>query len=79
MIEQEVTVTVTKTTIRTLDDVIDLLRWAQGRDGLYATVSAQCDGPIYIEVGGTTVDTKQAKLGDTIIWDGTRFEVISSI
>jgi hypothetical protein len=75
MIEEQVTVTVTKAALTELTDVIGLLEWAQTQDGLSVTVSSRVDGSIVVQAEGVDVATIYASLGDTIIWDGTRFIV----
>lgn len=75
MIEQQVTVTITKAELATLTDVMELLEWSQPQEGLTVTVTAKVDGSIAIQAEGVEVPTVYAELGDTIVWDGTRFTV----
>ena len=75
MIEQQVTLTITKAELVTLADVVALLEWSQSQDGLTVTVTARVDGGITVQAEGVEVPTVYAELGDTIAWDGTRFTV----
>ena len=75
MIEQEVTRTITKAEILTMSDVVGLLDWARNQPGLTVTATAGIDGGVIIQAEGTDVPTVYAELGDTIVWDGTRFTV----
>lgn len=77
MIEEQVTVTVTRVVLDTIDDARDLQDWATSQPEMYCTISALTDGGWYIEVGGRTVDTVRPVLGDTVVWDGVRFTVTS--
>ena len=75
MIEEQVTVTVTKAKLDTLADAVALLEWTRTQDGLCAVVAVQTDGKIVIQVEGIEVPTVYGTLGDTFIWNGTRFSV----
>lgn len=78
---RERTVTVTRTSIKvdTLDEAMELLAWGLEQPDIYVTLSAQCNGKLFIEVGGKDgINVKTGYLTDEFIWnetDGT-FEVI---
>lgn len=75
MIEETVTVTVTRAVIADIAAARDLQDWCLDRGNLYCTISARVDGAWLIEIGGTTVDTHQIEIGDTVSWDGAQFSV----
>lgn len=75
MIEQQVTVTVTKAALTTVADCTDLLEWSRTIPGVAVAVSARTDGEIVVQAEGPAIDTVQARLGQTLVWDGTRFTV----
>ena len=75
MEETEITVTVTRMTLNTVQDCFTLLEWTRSQPGVGCTVSAKVDSEIYCQIDGTSVPTAIARLGDTVIWDGTRFIV----
>ena len=75
MIEESITITVTKAQLDNLSDVMALIAWSQQHPGLTVTVTASPDGGITVQAEGVEVPTVYAELGDTIAWDGTRFTV----
>lgn len=81
MIEEVISVTVSRTELSTLDDACSVLHWADAQPdelGIYATVSRQVGGSLFVEVGGRVIPSVQAAQGDTITWDGSRFSVIKA-
>lgn len=72
---EEVTVTLTKWKLTTLNDVVALLDWSRDKDGLAIAVSARSSGEVVVQAEGQFVSTVYATLGDTLVWDGTRFSI----
>lgn len=75
MIEQSVTITVTRAEIETIEDARELQDWVASQPGLYCAITALAAGGWYIEVGGQNADFKPIEFGDTVTWDGQRFSV----
>jgi len=63
--------------INNLNDVVEVMQWALGMDGLYCTASVRTDGTVFIEVGGVEVQSVQVELGQWIIFDGVRFSALT--
>lgn len=77
MIEQSLTITVTKAVINTLADARELQDWAATQPGVFCTIAALDGGDWFIEVGGRHLDSKRVSFGDEVTWDGQRMTVIS--
>lgn len=64
-------------TLSGLQDCVDLMVWSQSQDGLVVSVTSDPQGDLVVQCEGFTVPTVQARIGDTVSWDGFRFTVVS--
>lgn len=70
------TVQVSEAKLVSLQDCLDLLEWSMTQDGLVVSITGDVEGQIRVQCEGFTVPTVYATLGDTVVWDGSRFDVI---
>lgn len=62
--------------VDSVSDLVAVLEWMIGQDGLYCTVSARCDNEWLIEVGGTEVASTSVELGQWLVFDGEHFAAL---
>ncbi|AXQ53047.1 hypothetical protein SEA_RANDO14_27 [Mycobacterium phage Rando14] len=66
----------------TIDDAVNLQKWARQQPGLYATVSGRVDGTWLIEVGGTTAHSivhisDSDEVDRWVVFDGEQFAILT--
>lgn len=77
MIEEEVTVKVTRAVVDDIAAARELQDWCEQQPDLYCRITSHVDGGYRIEVGGKNADERSVQLGDTVSWDGSQFTVTS--
>lgn len=75
MEDEIIEIKVQSTLLSTLDKGYELFKWALSKPDIVANMTGSQEGSWWIQLDGTTSPTVRAKLGDRVIWDGSKFTV----